>query len=284
MNDSDVPTDLGLLVNPTDAEFLDLAKLVYDQFGINLTDRKKALVRGRLNKVIKTRGLKTFGEYLQVVRRDQSGMALVELIDRISTNHTFFFREADHFTFFQEVALEELGAAGEPEIRIWCAGCATGEEAYTLAMLGREWSERRGFRGRIKILATDISVTALEHAVAGEYNDERVRLVPHALKSKYFESSGPDRWTVSGDLKKDILFKRLNFMDSAFPFRRPFHGIFCRNVMIYFDRATKNDLVQRLSRQLQPGRYFFIGHSETLGRETFDFEYVKPSVYRRSAL
>lgn len=279
----EVSNELGILVDPTDAEFLDLAKMVYDQFGIHLTDKKKALVRGRLNKVIKTRGLKTFGQYLQLVRQDKSGLALIELIDRISTNHTFFFREADHFSFFQEVALEEIGTEGTGEIRIWCAGCATGEEAYTLAMLCREWAERRNFRGSFKILATDISVTALEHALGGQYNDERVRLVPQLLKAKYFQSAGPDCWTVSPELKSMILFKRLNFMDAAFPFRNSFHGIFCRNVMIYFDKATKNDLVQRLTRHLFPGRYLFIGHSETLGRDTFDLEYVKPSIYRRNA-
>ena len=282
MMEADFSTNLGILVDPTDAEFVSLAKLVYDQFGINLTDKKKALVRGRLNKVLKTRGLKTFGEYLEVIRHDQSGMALVELIDRISTNHTFFFREVDHFTFFQTIALDELGAAGEPEIRIWCAGCATGEEAYTLAMLCREWADQKGFRGSFKILATDISVTALEHAAAGEYNDERVRLIPQILKKKYLEPVGPDRWLVSGALKKLILFKRLNFMTQTFPFKHQFHGIFCRNVMIYFDRATKNALVQKLSRQLEPGRYLFIGHSETLGKETFGLDYVQPSIYRRT--
>ncbi len=279
----DESSDLGILVNPTEAEFRDLSRLVYDQFGINLTDKKKSLVRGRLNKVLKERGFTTFSQYLGAVRRDQSGMALIELIDRISTNHTFFFRESDHFSFFQEVALEEIRTENPAEIRIWCAGCATGEEAYTLAMLCQEWGERKNFRGSFKILATDISVTALEQAVTGLYNDERMRLVPQGLKKKFFEELGPDRWSVSEVLKKRILFKRLNFMDKSFPFKNQFHAVFCRNVMIYFDRETKNDLVQRIGRHLMAGHYFFIGHSETLGRETFDFEYVKPSVYRKSA-
>lgn len=148
-------------------------------------------------------------------------------------------------------------------------------------MLCQDWAERSRFRGTVKILATDISVTALEAALLGEYTDERVRLVPQVFKQRYFSHPGPDRWSVSPELRKMVLFKRLNFMDQQFPFHNEFHGIFCRNVMIYFDRETKNDLVQRLTRYLQPGRYFFIGHSETLGRETFDLEYVKPSVYRR---
>lgn len=276
---TDSYSDVSVLVDLSDSEFTDLAQLIYHQFGINLTDKKKALVRGRLNKVLKARGLSSFSQYLDLVHRDQTGMALVELIDRISTNHTFFFREADHFSFFQDIALGEIRSSSE--IRIWCAGCATGEEAYTLAMLCLDWRNRSKFSGTIKILATDISVTALEQALKGEYTDERVRLVPLQLKQKYFTSLGPDRWSIVPELRKLILFKRLNFMDQSFPFRNQFHGIFCRNVMIYFDRETKTDLVHRLTRHLLPGHYFFIGHSETLGRETFDLDYIKPSVYRR---
>ena len=282
MNQGEV-AEVSVLVDISDGEFQELSQLVYAQFGINLTDKKKALVRGRLNKVLKTRGLSSFGQYLSLIHQDPTGMVLVELIDRISTNHTFFFREADHFTFLQETALGQVGQPlGPPaELRVWCAGCATGEEAYTLAMLCREWAMRSSFRGTIKVLATDISVTALETAVRGEYNDERVRLVPQQLKAKYFHSLGVDRWAISPDLKKMVYFKRLNFMDPSFPFKNQFHIIFCRNVMIYFDRETKNSLVQRLIHHLMPGHFFFIGHSETLGRETFDLEYIKPSVYRR---
>ncbi len=279
---SDPTSEPSVLLDITEAEFQDLAGLVYEQFGIHLTDKKKALVRGRLNKVVKSRGFNTFGSYLDMVKRDKTGLALVELIDRISTNHTFFFREADHFTFLQDVAMGELVSGGVSEVRLWCAGCATGEEAYTLAMLCREWAEHHGFHGTFKILATDISVTALEAAIQGEYTDERVRLVPLPLKQKYFTNLGTDRWSISPVLRKMILFKRLNFMDTSFPFRNLFHIIFCRNVMIYFDRQTKNDLVQRMTRHLMPGHYFFIGHSETLGRETFDLRYIRPSVYRRN--
>lgn len=279
MSSGEGSQEVSVLIDISDGEFSELAKLVYDQFGINLTDKKKALVRGRLSKVLKARDVRSFGEYLDLVRRDDTGMALVELIDRISTNHTFFFREADHFTFLQERALG--GLKDFPEIRIWCAGCATGEEAYTLAMLCDDWRQQTRYQGTIKILATDISVTALEQALKAEYSDERVRLVPQSLKQRYFTSLGPDRWGIHENLRKMVLFKRLNFMDQSFPFRNLFHVIFCRNVMIYFDRETKTDLVRRLTRHLLPGQFFFIGHSETLGRDTFDLEYVKPSVYRR---
>ena len=281
MNPPLTSDELGLLVDPTEAEFRSLSQLVYDHFGIHLTDKKKALVRGRLNKVLKTRGLKTFSQYLDTVRSDPTGLALIELVDRISTNHTFFFREADHFHFLRDVALNELRS--ETEIRIWCAGCATGEEAYTLAMVAQDWAERTGYRGSLRILATDISLTALETAVAGRYNSDRVRLVPQDFKRKYLEGLGEDLWTVSPALRSLILFRRLNFMDQDFPFRQQFHSVFCRNVMIYFDRETKEALVQKICRHLAPGKYFFIGHSESLGRTSSDLEYVQPSLYRKGA-
>jgi chemotaxis protein methyltransferase CheR len=279
-------TESGILVDISDSEFLALSTMVYDQFGINLTDKKKALVRGRLNRVLRNRNLRTFKEYLDLVRNDPTGTCLIELVDRISTNHTFFFRESEHFTFLMETAVPELlkrfsSEGPGQEVRIWCAGCATGEEAYTLAMLCQEMAQSRSFLGKIKILATDISVTALEGATKGQYNGERIRLVPEALKRKYLTKLGEDLWEVSPLLKSMVLFKRLNFMDSTFPFKNRFHAIFCRNVMIYFDRPTKNSLVERLSSCLFPGHYFFIGHSETLGRDSFDLEYIKPSVYRK---
>jgi chemotaxis protein methyltransferase CheR len=148
-------------------------------------------------------------------------------------------------------------------------------------MLAQEWSNRASYRGSVKILATDISLTALETGVAGTYSSERVRLVPQDLKRKYLENSGDDLWTVSPVLRSLIFFRRLNFMDPIFPFRNLFHGVFCRNVMIYFDRDTKDALVEKICRHLAPGRYFFIGHSESLGRSTSGLEYVQPSVYRR---
>ncbi|MEI8092825.1 MAG: CheR family methyltransferase [Spirochaetales bacterium] len=275
-----------ILVDISDSEFQSLSALVYQQFGINLTDKKKALVRGRLNRVLRNRNLKTFREYLDLVQHDPTGLSLIELIDRISTNHTFFFREADHFTFLIEEVLPGLlqqvaRESATKEIRLWCAGCATGEEAYTLAMLCHDFAQSHGFAGTIKLLATDISVTALEAASKGQYNDERIRLIPETLKKKYLTKLSEDLWAINPVLKSMVLFKRLNFMDQSFPFKNRFHVIFCRNVMIYFDRPTKNDLVSRLSSCLYPGHYFFIGHSETLGRDSFDLDYVKPSVYKK---
>jgi len=266
----------------TDLEFRDLAQLVSSQFGIHL-DRKETLVTGRLHKVLKSRGLTSIGEYLRLVRQDASGLALEELIDRISTNHTFFFREPEHFAFLQEVALGEIQhrTPVPSEVRLWCAGCATGEEAYTLAMLCLEWADENSFPGRFRIEATDISVTALETARKGEYNNDRVRLVPLEMKSKYFNFLGDERWAIVPALRSMISFHRVNFMDPSFPFPELFHMIFCRNVMIYFDRETKNALVQRLVSHLMPEHYLFVGHSEALGRHSFDLETVKPSVYRR---
>jgi chemotaxis protein methyltransferase CheR len=270
-----------LPIDITEGEFRDLARLVYDRFGIHLTDKKRALVRGRLNKVLRARNLSSFRGYLDLVAQDGTGTVLMELVDRIATNHTYFFREPEHFAYLQESGLARMTAERPAEVRLWCAGCATGEEAYTLAIVCREWALAHRFQGEFKILATDISVTALETAVKGEYSDDRVRLVPEPLRRKYLSATGPDLWSVAPLLRSMILFKRLNFMDGAYPFNNRFHAVFCRNVMIYFDRDTKNALVQRLIPYLLPGGPLFIGHSETLGRETFGLEYVKPSVYRK---
>lgn len=273
------------IIQISDGEFKKIAELVYTQFGINLTDKKKALVRGRLNKLIKGLGFKSFEEYYDSVVGDTSGKGLISLIDKISTNHSYFFRENDHFNFLLEQGFPEIeqraGLAEEGGLRIWSAGCAAGEEPYTLGILLYEYFGKKIYQGKPLILATDISLTALEQAMEGEYVQERVKTVPKNLAAKYLQKSGADKMRVNDDLKKLILFKRLNFMRDYFPFKGKFHFIFCRNVMIYFDTETKMDLVTKFHRYLHPGGYLFIGHSETLGRGNDLFQYMKPALYRK---
>lgn len=283
MNLTNLEVDNALLLDITDAEFSEIASLVYHNFGIYLTDKKKALVRGRLNKILRDKSYTSFTNYIQDLKNDHSGLGLIELIDKISTNHTFFFRESDHFQFLLDHAFPEIEKKSEmnDEVRIWCAGCATGEEAYTLAMLAQGFFSQQDKRLIPKILATDISLTALRHGVNGLYTDERVRLIPEKLKSQYLKKLGPDSWKIHEKLKEMVLFKRLNFMEDQFPFKHQFHLIFCRNVMIYFDKETKNKLVKQLGNQLLNNHYFFIGHSETLGKDNGDFQYVRPSIYRK---
>jgi chemotaxis protein methyltransferase CheR len=273
------------LIDISEREFRLLADLVYRTVGIHLTDKKKMLVRGRLNKVIRRLGYSSFEEYHQALEADTTGTAISELIDRISTNHTYFFRENDHFLFFRETVTPWLSSLMEQQsmrdIRIWCAGCASGEEAYTIAI---ELAEAFGvdfFSGNAPILATDVSTTALNAALVGSYPMERLKDVPDNLLKKYFTPLSESRYQVKDSLKKLVLFKRLNFSNDQFPFKRRFHVIFCRNVMIYFDNPTKERLVARFERYLEPEGYFFIGHSETLGRNHPSFRYIKPATYRK---
>jgi chemotaxis protein methyltransferase CheR len=267
-----------------DKEFRKISGLVYDRFGVNLTDKKKALVRGRLNSLIRSLGFTGFEDYYGAVTDDTTGAGLLSLIDRISTNHSFFFREADHFDFLTNKALpeifENMKEQKSNDLRIWCAGCAAGEEAYTLAMVLKEFFNLDIAKWDLGILATDISISALEQAAAGVYPAQRVEAVPEKYK-KYFRRLSGDSYVVADRIKRMVLFKRLNLMREVFPFKGKFHVIFCRNVMIYFDQETKKSLTGRFQRCLQEEGYLFIGHSETLGRNTDGFKYIQPTVYKR---
>lgn len=273
------------LIDISEKEFRQLSDLVYRTVGIHLTDKKKMLVRGRLNKVIRKLGYSSFEEYYQALASDTSGRHISELIDRISTNHTYFFRENDHFTFFVDTVIPwitgELEKKGNRDVRVWSAGCASGEEAYSIAMLLAEQFGTDFFAGAPPILATDVSSTALSTAMTGIYPKERLKDIPRPFLLKYFVQAGPDRYQVKDVLKKLILFKRLNFSSERFPFKGKFQVIFCRNVMIYFDPPTKDRLIAKFEQHLEDDGFFFIGHSETLGRNHPSFRYLKPATYRK---
>ncbi len=272
------------IINLTEKEYRLISDLVYQRFGINLTDKKKALIRGRLNSLLKSKGFVSFEEYYEYVINDSSGSSLLSLIDRISTNHSYFFREAEHFDFLTDVVMPELVRSaerrGKREIRIWCAGCAAGEEPYTLAMVLKEFFGADLVRWDVGILATDISGSALTQAEDGIYPEHRLNGVPDDYQ-KYFRRHGSNSFAVDEKLKSLILFKRLNFMRKSFPFKNKFDVVFCRNVMIYFDQKTRKELIAKFQSHLRKGSYLFIGHSETLGRDTELFQYIKPTVYKK---
>lgn len=269
----------------TDKEFKQIRELVYNYFGINLTEQKRALVVGRLNKVLREQGFDSFQKYYDYVVNDDSGKSLSMLVDRISTNHTFFNRENDHFDHLSQIVLPQLiqsrKAANTKKIRIWVAGCSSGEESYMIAMLLKEQLGTEIKQWDTAILATDISISALEKAVAGVYTTENVSHMPPTLKNKYFTKLPGNEFKVVDELKKMITHRKMNLMREVFPFKGMFDIILCRNVMIYFDRPTRNTLVSKFHRFLIPGGYLYIGHSETLGRNNELFAYVKPAVYRK---
>ena len=266
-----------------DDEFNFLRKYIYDQLGISLTDQKRSLIAGRLQKFIKDKGLMDFKGFCQYLANDKTGFAVSELANRVTTNHTFFFREADHFDFLSTEALknvvEQHKKNSDYDLRIWCAGCSSGEEAYVLAMLIFEFFGHEHSKWNIGVLATDISEKALNTAQLGVYNAERMQEVPVNLRKKYFEPQSNGDWKAKDMMRNEITFRRFNLMNEQFPFKKPFDIIFCRNVMIYFDQVTREALVKRFYAKTQPGGYLFIGHSESLSKQSCPYQYVRSATY-----
>lgn len=262
-----------------------ISNLVYTRFGIVLGERKRALIIGRLQKILRTNQFESFRDYYDYVVNESSGEALLTLIDRISTNHTFFFRENDHFEYFISVVLPEIAAknsgSNKKKLKIWVPGCSSGEEPYTLAFLMMEY-----FGNSIKdwdagILATDISTGALKKSIEGSYEAENVEHLPRKYILKYFIKRSDGTYMVNDAVKSKVLYRRLNLIQDSYPFKGLFDVIFCRNVMIYFDNETRQNLVARFAQYSDPSAYLFIGHSESIGRNDPNYRYIRPAIYRR---
>ncbi|OQX18690.1 MAG: chemotaxis protein CheR [Desulfobulbaceae bacterium A2] len=269
----------------SDAEFQLMRDLIYRRFGINLGQEKRSLLVSRLQKILRAGHFPNFKAYHAYLLEERSGGAFSELIDHISTNHTYFSREQAHFEYLHRQALpdvvQRLRQCNSRDLRVWCAGCSSGEEAYMLLMLMRETLGSAYASYSAGLLATDISHRILETARRGMYSTERMAALPSELRHKYFVRVEQDQWQVRPELRQEAVFRRFNLMNERFPFKEPFHIIFCRNVMIYFDQQTRESLIHRFWQALAPGGYFFIGHSETLGREHGLFEYRIPAAYRK---
>jgi chemotaxis protein methyltransferase CheR len=268
----------------SEEDFHHVSDMVYRHCGINLHDGKKDLVRARLGKRVRTLGLSSVSQYLAHLRADESGDEFGNLIDAISTNLTSFFREQSHFDFLEGKILPALlrrkHKSGRRRIRAWSAGCSTGEEPYSLAMTLLEAVEGQG-AWDVKLLATDISRPVLERARQGRFDEPRAESVPAPLREKYFARSPRDEspeYEVVPRVKQLIRFNYLNLM-KPWPFAGPFDFIFCRNVMIYFDKPTQEKLVNRFWECLEVGGVFFTGHSETLNGVSHRFRYVQPTIY-----
>lgn len=265
----------------TENEFRQLAAYVKSNYGINLKEEKRAMVEGRLSSLLMKKGMSSFSDYLKYVFSDKTGEAAAMLVNRITTNHTFFMREASHFEFLAEKVLPELKLyVRNKDLRIWSAGCSTGEEAYTLAFILDEFFGREKALWDTRILATDISTRVLEHAVRGVYSEESVKSLPAKWRYNYF-TKNESGYEVVDRIKKEVIFRKFNLADKTFPFKKKFHIIFCRNVMIYFDKETKRELLKKFYDAMETGGYLFIGHSESINRGESPFRYVMPSIYRK---
>jgi chemotaxis protein methyltransferase CheR len=272
----------------TERDFRKISKLVYEHCGINLHVGKKELIRARLAKRLRRGNFNTFSEYMKHVFDDKTGKEFSVLIDSLSTNLTSFFREGQHFEFlrsrFIPSLMEQKAKKRDFRIRTWSAGCSSGEEPYSIAITLLDAVEGRG-RWDIKILGTDISTSMLEVARMGVYDKQRVNPVSPMQRQKYLLSSQKDKqsvFEVSRSLRDIVLFKYLNLMGD-WPIN-PSGGvdfIFCRNVMIYFDKPTQENLVNRFWNLLASGGVLFTGHSESLTGIKHKFKYIQPTIYMK---
>lgn len=270
----------------TEQDFRQIYDLVHRRFGIYLSPKKQSLVFSRLLHLVRVHGFKSFAEYIRYVQNDSSGLALMALADYISTNHTYFNRESSHFEFLRRSAipfwLKKLQQNHSKEkMRVWSAGCSSGEEAYQLAMVFNEMLGCIFAQQQTAILATDLSRSMLKKAEEGIYYETNVKRLPADMIQKYFVRLNEVQWQVKPFLKKMILFRRLNLVNPVYPFKRKFHAILCRNVMIYFDERTRRQVVEKFARYLESGGFLLLGHAEVLPHKNPYFEYVQPAVYMR---
>jgi chemotaxis protein methyltransferase CheR len=269
----------------TETDFARFSRLVYDQSGISLHDGKKELVKARLGKRIRQGNFSSFREYYDFVVSDPTGEELIQLLNSISTNFTHFFRENQHFDYLkQEVipALKKKMGHNLRKIRIWSAGCSTGEEPYTIAITLLETRDNTA-NWMPEILATDLSTKVLGCARSGIYERKKIQTLTQELTRKYFlrgENQWRDYVKVKPSVKNVVTFQRFNLMDTLTQ-KEPFDCIFCRNVMIYFDKETRKALVNRFYNNLEKGGHLFIGHSESLTGMDHPFQYVKPAIYKK---
>lgn len=269
-----------------DYEFI--RNLVYERSRINLGPDKRELVNARLGKRLRATQIASVTDYCRYLRTDEAEDEIANLIDAISTNHTFFFRENHHFEFLQTRALPELIARRRaerwPTLRLWSAASSSGEEAYSIAIALAETLTALRSDWPWRIEATDISNRILERARAAVYREEAVvGHVPPELVRKYFQCGfGPQagNYRLKPALQENVVFSHLNLISDEVPFTELFHVIYCRNVMIYFDRPTQEELVNKLARRIVPGGYLFVGHSESLTGIRHPLTLVSPAIYR----
>jgi chemotaxis protein methyltransferase CheR len=264
-------------------DFEALRKLVKQLTGINLSDQKRELIYGRLARRLRALQLQSFAEYRHLLAHD-GGQELAQFCNAITTNLTAFFREPHHFDYLRDQVLTPMARSGTPgRLRIWSAGCSTGEEPYSLAMTiletlpdVRRWD--------VRILATDLDSDVLERGRRGSYAEDRFKNMTQQRRSRFFverrEREGL-RYEAAPELKSLITFKQLNLMH-ALPMRGPLDAIFCRNVVIYFDKDTQRDLFARIAHLQRPGSLLFLGHSESLFKVSEQYSLIGKTVYRRA--
>ncbi len=276
-------------VTISDKEFHRLSEFIHTECGIKMPSVKKVMLEARLQKRLRALGMSTFSEYCDFLFSPRGiDIELVHMIDVVTTNKTDFFREPAHFTYLTGTVLPALirlhGAGVRKPLSVWSAGCSTGEEPYTLSMVLSEFARREVSGFSFFILATDISTRVLEAAQRGIYSEDRIQPIPQELRKRYLLRSrdrSRDLVRIVPELRERVLFRRLNFMEGDFGMRELVDIVFCRNVLIYFDKETQEAVLNRFCRHLVPGGYLFLGHSETLNGLDVPLVQTSPTIYRK---
>ncbi len=261
-------------------DFGRFSRLAYDYCGLSIEAGKEHLVASRLSKLMRPLKISSYGAYYDYVVADKSSVALVNLIDNLTTNHTSFFREQQHFDFLANTVFPAL--RNRLQIDIWSAACSTGEEPYSIAFAAKDFYGVSG--PTLRIFATDISTRVLETAKKAIYNEQRFRGLSKALLKRHMlrgEGASAGLYRVKPEAREAVHFQRFNLNESFHSLTTNFPLILCRNAMIYFDAQTQEQLVERFYQQLEPGGHLFIGHSESLNSISHRFEYVCPAIYRK---
>ncbi|EOS73826.1 chemotaxis protein methyltransferase CheR [Dorea sp. 5-2] len=264
-----------------DRDFQRLVTFVHQNYGIDLS-KKRQLILGRLSNTILSMGFSSFEEYIDNLIKNKKPEDLELMLNKLTTNYTFFMRESAHFDLFRDTILPYLVETKKDKVlSIWSAACSSGEEPYTISMILKEFFGAKASAWDTRVLATDISQNALVAAKNAVYEEDSLKELSPTWKSKYFRQTGqPGVYTVAPEIKSNVIFRTFNLMDPI-KFRLKFDVIFCRNVMIYFDQPTKDALVKRFYDATNPGGYLLIGHSESLNKATTPYKYLKPATYRK---
>lgn len=262
----------------TEADFQSIVRIAHSQTGIVLSDHKKEMVYSRLARRIRRNQLKSFAQYLEYIRRDPAETN--EFINALTTNLTSFFRENHHFEHMLSTSLPDLHRRNQStkRLRVWSCAASTGEEPYSIAMMLREHGFDHSWD--VKLLATDLDSQVLATAKAGRYSEDRVRGMPTKWRDKYLTQQADGEWSVNSDIARMISFKRLNLLEK-WPMKGQFDMVFCRNVIIYFDKDTQRVLFDRLANQMASDSWLYIGHSETLHRVTQRYQGLGQTIYRK---
>jgi chemotaxis protein methyltransferase CheR len=267
-------------------DFERLSRFIFIEYGIKMNPLKKTMLESRLQKRLHALQLFSFREYCNYLFSPEGQTKeIIPLVNVITTNKTDFFRESAHFNFLSMQVLPELMASSgksNHRLQVWSAGCSTGEEPYTLAMVISEFAEAKGATIDYQITGTDLSTQVLQHAINAVYTEERAAAIPQTIRRKYFlrsKDSTLKTVRIIPELRRRVSFQPLNFMDTAYDLPVTFDIVFCRNVLIYFDRLTQEKVINRLCARLKTGGYFFLGHSESVSDMQVPLRQIKPTVF-----